>query len=168
MTEHKTPLARAAVGVFVIVALSFTFGCVTTEPAAQEQLTQPGQERTELPETEEAAREAEQKTIEALKAVQLACEAYAVDWGVYPAAESMAELRPLVTPDYMYDHDLPNLDGFGNPLAILSNPDGYVIGSGGPDGIGNTDDDLCLRDDLRLTRESCSLVYPSEAGAPRP
>jgi hypothetical protein len=41
-----------------------------------------------------------------------------------------------VTPTYMYDNDLPDLDGFGNPLAIHSDPDGYVIGSAGPDGIG--------------------------------
>ncbi len=61
----------------------------------------------------------------------------------------------------MYDHDLPDLDGFGNPVAIHSDPDGYVIGSAGPDGIGNTSDDFCVNEDLKWTRESCGLEYPS-------
>jgi hypothetical protein len=111
---------------------------------------------------------AAKETIATLKAVQLACEAYAVDWGVYPAAESMAELRPLVTPTYMHDEDLPDTDGFGNPLAILSDSDGYLIGSAGPDGLGNTDDDFCLREDLRFSRESCGLKYQNRNGEPVP
>ena len=168
MTEHEIPLTRTAIGVAVAAVLFAAFGCTTTEPPAEKQPAQPEQERTVRPEIEEAAKDAEKKTIEALKAVQLACEAYAVDWGVYPSAGSMTELRPIVTPAYMYDHDLPDLDGFGNTLAILSRPDGYLIGSAGPDGIGNTDDDLCLREDLRLTRESCGLEYPGGEGASRP
>ena len=72
----------------------------------------------------------------------------------------MTELRPIVTPTYMYDHDLPDLDGYGNPLAIVSDADGYRIGSAGPDGIGNTDDDLCLSENLKFTHGSCELEYP--------
>ena len=161
MTKNGSPFTRTAIGVVVVVMLFSTFGCSTTEPPAQEQLAQTEQERIERPEGGEAANEAEERTVEALKAVQLACEAYAVDWGFYPSASTMTELRPIVTPTYLYDHDLPDLDGFGNPLAIRSGPDGYLIGSAGPDEIGNTEDDLCLSEDLILTHGSCGLEYPS-------
>ena len=159
---NRTLSARAICPLSVVCLLVvLVLGCATTEPSAQATAAQKDQQRVDGPEAVAAAKDAEEKTVAALKAVQLACAAYAVDWGVYPTAATMTELRPIVTPTYMYDHDLPDLDGFGNPLAILSGPDSYLIGSAGPDGIGNTDDDLCLSEDLKFHRGSCGLEYPS-------
>jgi hypothetical protein len=95
MTKNGSPLTRTAIGVVVVVMLFSTFGCTTSEPSTQESLTQEEQERIEPPKAEEGAKEAKEKTVEALKAVQLACEAYAVDWGFYPTAATMTELRPI-------------------------------------------------------------------------
>ena len=85
MIDNETPVFRKPVSIAIrtlsIVVLLSIIGCATTKPSAQEQLGQQEQEPIERPEAEEAAKEAEKKTVEALKAVQLACEAYAVDWG---------------------------------------------------------------------------------------
>ena len=158
---NRTVSARAIFPLSVVCLLVvLVLGCTTTEPSAQATAAQNEQRRVDSPEAVAAAKDAQEKTVAALKAVQLACEAYAVDWGFYPTAETMTELRPIVTPTYMYDHDLPDLDGYGKPLAIRTGPDGYLIGSAGPDGIGNTDDDLCLSENLKFTHGSCGLEYP--------
>jgi hypothetical protein len=146
----------------LVVAAVFlsAIGCSTSKPQTQEQPDRSGVEATQSQSVESPAQDAQQNTIDALKAVQLACEAYAVDWDYYPTANSMIELRPIVTPTYMHDHDLPDLDGFGNPLAIRSDPDGYLVGSVGADGKANTNDDLCLSQEMQLIRGGCGLVFP--------
>jgi hypothetical protein len=73
------------------------------------------------------------ETLEAMRAVQTAVEAYAVDHPAYPAAATMEELRALVQPTYI--GATPMTDAWGTPLRYVVSADGkrYVLVSAGSD-----------------------------------
>ncbi len=67
-----------------------------------------------------------------MRTMAVTCEAYAVDWGHYPTAESAVELGFIVTPAYARSIDVE--DGWGNPFEVSSTKKGYEIRSYGRDG----------------------------------
>jgi len=74
----------------------------------------------------------QKRTMADISSLGTAMEAFAVDNGGYPAATSMEELVPQIQPRYILE--APTIDGWGNPLLVVSGTDGYVIASPGKDG----------------------------------
>jgi general secretion pathway protein G len=79
----------------------------------------------------------QRRTMADIRTLATAVEAYAVDNDdIYPRAESMEELRPLIVPSYV--RNLPELDGWGNELryrCLDEECSGYAISSSGSDKI---------------------------------
>lgn len=79
----------------------------------------------------------QKRTMADMRTIATVAEAYATDNNdVYPRAESMDELKPLVVPKYA--QALPALDGWGNELRYRCKDDGctgYAITSSGSDAI---------------------------------
>lgn len=75
----------------------------------------------------------EKRTLYDIAAGATACEAYATDYGGYPKASTMAELRPLVSPAYI--ETLPLRDDWGTELRYFVSADlrHYRFVSAGPD-----------------------------------
>ena len=74
------------------------------------------------------------KTMEDMRVIATAAEAYATDNNRYPAAASMEELRAFLEPTYV--RTLPMKDSWGNAFVWRISPDGqhYRILSAGADG----------------------------------
>jgi competence protein ComGC len=76
----------------------------------------------------------QKRTMADMRSIATAAEAYAVDNNVYPPAESIDQLRPLLVPKYI--KTIPPLDGWGNELRYRCLDDecqGYAITSSGSD-----------------------------------
>jgi hypothetical protein len=86
----------------------------------------------------DAAREekmsAEERTMNAMRAIAIAAEAYASDANRYPVTDSLSALESLVSPAYL--KNFPQKDGWGTSFAYIASPNGdhYRIVSAGPDG----------------------------------
>ena len=86
-------------------------------------------------------RERSRDTMKTLREVASLVEAYAIDTGSYPAADSPEALALILVPTYMAA--LPSGDGWGRPMRFLSwkedpaapGPDHYAIASAGRDGL---------------------------------
>ena len=86
------------------------------------------------------------RTMRDLREVATLVEAYAVDTGSYPAADSPEALALHLVPTYLAA--LPSGDGWGRPVRFLSwredpaapGPDHYAIASAGRDGVWEQDD----------------------------
>ena len=57
--------------------------------------------------------------------VSQALERYRQEQGAYPALKGIAAAKNLLEPDYV--HDCPVTDGFGGPLSVTSQPDGFEL-----------------------------------------
>jgi type II secretory pathway pseudopilin PulG len=76
----------------------------------------------------------QKRTMADMRTVAVAAESFAVDNNVYPRAESMDELKPLLMPKYTTK--LPVYDGWGNELRYRCKDEGctgYAITSSGGD-----------------------------------
>ena len=62
------------------------------------------------------------QSLESMRAVQTAIDAYAVDHSTYPRVNTMEELRSMVQPAYIAR--TPMADGWGTPLRYVVSPDG--------------------------------------------
>ena len=91
-----------------------------------------------MPNFSELNQQADQKrTLASIRTVGALVEAYAQDNNVYPRAETMAELQPLLIPKYG-TAAIPLLDEWGNDLrygCIDEQCRGYAITSAGADRI---------------------------------
>lgn len=85
-------------------------------------------------------RSKQKRTMADMRSLATAIEAYAVDSNIYPSAETVAELEPILTPTYI--RVLPQADGWGEPLRYecwalsggSSDPcDNFSLSSGGRD-----------------------------------
>jgi hypothetical protein len=67
------------------------------------------------------------------RAIQTSVEAYRTDYGRYPAAANVTELKGLLSPVYI--RDFPEQDSWGTPFLYEVSPDGksYTIASAGSD-----------------------------------
>jgi hypothetical protein len=72
------------------------------------------------------------RTMKAMRTMAVACEAYAIDWGYYPTAESAVELAEVVTPIYAKTLDVE--DAWGTEFEVNCSKKGYEIRSYGRDG----------------------------------
>jgi hypothetical protein len=70
-------------------------------------------------------------TMERLRALATATEAYAVDYNAYPRGD-LAALRPLLEPTYI--RQVPVADGWGNEFFYVSDGARYRFASAGSDG----------------------------------
>lgn len=84
-------------------------------------------------ELEEERSEPWEKTMEDLRTVATAAEAYATDENRYPIAGAYEDLRPILSPTYI--KTLPEADAWGTPIVYVSAPDGqhYRFISAGAD-----------------------------------
>lgn len=100
-----------------------------------------GEEKTYTSGLVQGARAAEaQDTRQKLEQIGAALERYALDQGGYPQAASLAEAEALLGPAHA--RSLPRRDGWGRPLRLRSEPEGFVVSSDGQDGVPDTADDL--------------------------
>lgn len=74
----------------------------------------------------------QKRTMVEIRSIGTAIEAYAVDAGAKPEAESLEQLKAVLEPKYIAS--LPQLDGWGKPLQVYSAKDHYQIVSTGKDG----------------------------------
>ncbi len=74
----------------------------------------------------------QKQTMATLRSLATACEAYSVDHGFYPSANSLEQLTPIVTPSYI--RSVPLLDAWGNAFAFEGDKSTYEIRSCGQDG----------------------------------
>jgi len=90
-----------------------------------------------IPNLLNATQRARQKrTMADIRTISTAVESYATDNNVYPRAESMAELKPLLVPKYA--KSIPFSDAWGNELRYRCTGEecsGYAITSSGADRI---------------------------------
>jgi uncharacterized protein DUF2059 len=73
------------------------------------------------------------RSMDDLRAVATAAEAYATDENKYPQVESYGELRPILSPTYILK--MPEADAWGTPFAYVVSADGrhYRFVSAGAD-----------------------------------
>lgn len=57
--------------------------------------------------------------------VSQALERYRQEQGAYPDLKGIAAAKTLLEPNYV--HDCPVTDGFGGPLSVTSQPDGFAL-----------------------------------------
>lgn len=77
-------------------------------------------------------RSRQKRTMADMRSIASALEAYATNTNEFPAANSVEELAPVLTPTYI--KAVPTLDGWGTPLAYeRATPRDYAIASGGAD-----------------------------------
>lgn len=93
-----------------------------------------------IPNLVTAQQRAKQKrTMADIRTVATAVEAYGADNNGYPQASSIVTLEPMLSPKYI--KTVPNNDGWGHPMMYFcyemkeGRCSGYVIGSGGKDGM---------------------------------
>ncbi len=106
------------------------------------------------------------RTMADIRSVATAIEAYEVDHDEYPRVAAFAELGPLLTPTYI--KELPESDGWGAPIRYEcrsssgidpSAPcDGYLLSSGGKDGIFETDGEIPSFP-RETHRYECDILY---------
>ena len=74
-------------------------------------------------------------TLQEMRAIQTAIEAYGVDHPTFPIAKTMEELRALVQPGYIATS--PMTDDWGTPLRYVVSPNGasYRLISAGSDQV---------------------------------
>jgi hypothetical protein len=67
------------------------------------------------------------------RSIQISVEAYRTDYGRYPAAANLTELKGLLSPIYI--REFPEQDAWGTPFLYEVSPDGkfYTIASAGSD-----------------------------------
>ena len=114
-----------------------------------------------------ATQRAKQKrTMADLRTIATALEARATDKNEYPNVTSVDDLRPLLQTEYVMH--LPTQDGWGHPFRyacvppVTSGPcQGYVVGSGGKDGIFETDDlaRAAASPPKTTTNFDCDILY---------
>jgi type II secretory pathway pseudopilin PulG len=80
-------------------------------------------------------RSKQKRTMADMRTIGTVLEAYATDNRVYPAADSLDALRPLVVPKYI--KQLPTLDGWTHPFRYAPRENGYSLVSAGSDGVFN-------------------------------
>src|SRR5262245_19289523 len=78
----------------------------------------------------------QKRTIADIRSIGTAVEAYRVDKGAYPDAETIGDLGVALAPEYM--PVMPPTDGWGHPLQVESNGEHYLIYSYGKDGTGTS------------------------------
>lgn len=77
-------------------------------------------------------RSRQKRTMADMRSIATALEAYATNTNEFPAATSVEELAPVLTPTYV--KAVPTVDGWGTPLAYERvTPRDYAIASGGAD-----------------------------------
>jgi general secretion pathway protein G len=110
-----------------------------------------------------ATQRAKQKrTMEDIRTIAVACEAYAVDHEMYPDAKSIKELRPLIVPVYL--QHFPEKDAWDRTFAYQAwardgsqkGPTSYMIVSFGKDGV--VDSEHYLKDVI-TTSFNNDIVY---------
>jgi type II secretory pathway pseudopilin PulG len=78
-------------------------------------------------------RSRQKRTMADMRSVGTAIETYAVDNRVYPTADSLDALRPLLVPKYI--KQLPAVDGWTHPYRYAPLENGYRLVSAGSDGV---------------------------------
>src|SRR3954462_9943766 len=84
-------------------------------------------------------RSKQKRTMADVRTVATAIEAYGTDNNGYPQATSIEALEPILQPKYVTT--MPRIDGWAHPLMYFCYETkegrwtGYVIGSGGQDGM---------------------------------
>ena len=67
-----------------------------------------------------------------MRAIAVAAEVYAMDYGAYPAGNNVEDLRDELEPNYI--PELPATDGWGHRFGWVTDGSSMRIVSGGPDG----------------------------------
>lgn len=105
-------------------------------------------------------RSKQKRTMADIRTIAVAVEAYAEDNRKYPEAQNVAELVPLLEPEYV--SNLPTHDGWTHELRYRPLPEGYAIGSAGNDG--KFDRDLTQYSEPIATRNfDCDIVFANGA-----
>ncbi len=100
-----------------------------------------GAEKTYTSGLVQGARAAEmQDTRQKLEQIGAALDRYALDHSAYPQASSLDEAQAALSP--AYGPGLPRADGWGRPIRLRSDSEGFVVSSDGQDGAPDTPDDL--------------------------
>ena len=76
------------------------------------------------------------RTMADLRSIATACEAYAVDFNFYPTANSLDELRPMLSPTFI--KRIPATDAWGNSFFYVGGSKTYEVRSLAKDGMRDT------------------------------
>ncbi|HUF16828.1 MAG TPA: type II secretion system protein GspG [Thermoanaerobaculia bacterium] len=111
-------------------------------------------------------RSKQKRTMADMRSIATAIEAYAVDSNIYPSAETVSELEPILTPTYI--RELPQVDGWGEPYRYecwtssgdSSDPcDSYSLASGGRDRTFESADYASTITGSTDNNFDCDIVY---------
>lgn len=75
----------------------------------------------------------QKRTVVDLQSLGTAIDSYSIEHGVYPTADDLDELLPLISPDFI--DSPPTVDGWAMPIEAVSTAEGYALVSMGKDGI---------------------------------
>ena len=107
------------------------------------------------------SRSKQKRTMADVRMLGTATEAYQTDKDVYPPANSVDELKPLLTPTYA--RSLPTLDGWGTPMKYECWPAGqcqtYAFGSAGGDKKWEHESLQEYSSETKTDKFDCDIVY---------
>ena len=107
------------------------------------------------------SRSKQKRTMADLRTLSTATESYATDKNVYPPANSIDELKPLLMPTYA--RTLPSLDGWGTAMKYECWPAGqcqtYAFGSAGGDQKWEHESLQEYSPDTKTNKYDCDLVF---------